>query len=365
MVLLWVYISVLVLLLIGLGVGTYYYLRSLRRDATVTESFEPSPKSRQVSDAFREAHGRIPTQQEYDTILAADIKMDGDVFDYKELLKFVNVVVKKKDEEAKKESVSHAIDAAFMSFEKALEATVQNPTDENKKTLAMTYSTLFCLSIETQTIRDFYLYMESKYKDKMMLVMECARNHPDMMKKCNRSAVNAIDAQALSSGDACEVFCGANFDSIYAIMDKAEVAGCIGKCALLTKVQSATPALPNTNNLTGLAAGTSQVASSPEDAGVANVEVSFERPNACAVGAGTTLYDMRMKRELDDLKSACARSSKYINADDMGKLLPDQRWSVPQQRPPPCLTDARCEVQPVVIMSSGLQGMPYVAPTDE
>ena len=352
MPLLWIYLGVLIALLVGLGVGMFFYLRSIRNRS---ESFEPAPMDVQVAAAFRTALSREPLTEELLKVTEAasdgGIKKDSDtgLLDHAELQAFVQANFKKKEE------ASAAVDTAFLSFEKALDAATEATTVENKRALALAFSTLLCMCIQTQTVRDFHAYMEEKYQGRMALVMHSARENPEVMQKCNRGSVNALDVKALESGEGCALFCGTNFESAYSMLDKAEVEGCVGKCALLSKVQSAVPALPATNNL----ASTLSTADAPLVATSADVDgtVSYDRPDC----SNTKLYDARKQREMDDLQAACARSTKYINADDLGKLLPDQKWSVPQTRPPACLTDSPCDVQPVVIApSTGLQGTPYI-----
>ena len=355
---LWIYMGLLILLLVGLGVGMFFYIRSLKpkADAAAAEGFEPSDQLEQIAAAFRTGLGREPTPEEVQKVQDADLKKD----DFAQLQEFVQANFKKADE------TNAAVDTAFLSFDKALKVVKeQGETEDRKKALVMTYSTLFCLCIQTQTVRDFQLYMEEKYKSDMVYVMKCVREYPDIMKRCNRADVNAVDAAALETADACKVFCGTNFEAAYSLMDKEQVEGCVGKCALLAQVQTATPTLPATNNLasvqsTGATAAIS-TADAPTVVDAANV-VSYERPDC----SNTKLYDTRKQREMDDMRAMCERSTKYINADDLGKLLPDQKWSVPQTRPPVCLTDAKCEVQPVIIQpASALQVTPFIASNSE
>jgi len=355
MSLLWIYLGVLVVLLIGLGVGMFFYIRSIKRTA---ESFEPAPIDTQISAAFKTALDREPTTDELFRVTEAasngSIRTDEEtkMLDHAELQAFVQANFENK------EGASAAVDTAFLSFEKALDAATEATTTENKRALALAFSLLLCLCIQTQTVRDFHRYMEEKYQGRMALVMHSARENPEVMQKCNRGNINALDAKALDVGEGCSLFCGTNFESAYSVLDNAEVEGCVGKCALLSKAQSAVPALPATNNLSSTlsTADAPLVATSADMAGGGG-GVSFDRPDC----SNTKLYDTRKQREMDDLQAACNRSTQYINADDLGKLLPDQKWSVPQTRPPPCLTDSPCDVQPVVIApSSGLQGTPYV-----
>lgn len=346
---LWIYMGLLVLLLVGLGVGMFFYIRSLRPKA---EGFEPSEQLEQIAAAFRTGLGREPTPEEVQKVQDANLK-EGD---FAQLQEFVQTNFKKTDE-----GVSAAVETAFLSFDKALKDVKESgETEDRKKALVMTYSSLFCMCIKTQTVRDFQLYMEEKYKSDMAYVMKCVREYPDIMKRCNRADVNAVDAAALETADACNVFCGTNFEAAYSLMDKEEVEGCAGKCALLTKVQTATPTLPATNNLTSVQSSGAAAAISTADAPtvVDAANVSYDRPDC----TNTKLYDTRKQREMDDMRAMCERSTKYINADDLGKLLPDQKWSVPQTRPPVCLTDAKCEVQPVIIQpASALQVTPFIA----
>ena len=352
MSLLWIYLGVLVALLIGLGVGMFFYLRSMKR----TESFEPAPIDTQIAAAFRTALNREPSTEELLKVTEAasggGIKTDEEtkLLDHAELQAFVQANF------VNKEGATAAVDTAFLSFEKALDAATEATTAENKQALALAFSTLLCLCIQTQTVRDFHRYMEEKYQGRMALVMHSARENPDVMQKCNRGNINALDTKALDIGEGCSLFCGTNFESAYSVLDKAEVDGCVGKCALLSKVQSAVPALPATNNLSSmLSTADAPLVATGTDSGGGGV--SYDRPDC----SNTKLYDAQKQRKMDDLQTACARSTKYINADDLGKLLPDQKWSVPQTRPPACLTDSPCDVQPVVIApSTGLQGTPYV-----
>lgn len=354
MSLLWIYLGVLVVLLIGLGVGMFFYIRSMKR---TEESFEPAPMDAQIAAAFRAALNREPSQEELLKVTEAasggGIKTDEDtkMLDHAELQAFVQANFENK------EGATAAVDTAFLSFEKALDAATEATTTETKRALALAFSTLLCLCIQTQTVRDFHRYMEEKYQGRMALVMHSARENPDVMQKCNRGNINALDAKALDIGEGCSLFCGTNFESAYSVLDKAEVEGCVGKCALLAKVQSAVPALPATNNLSSTLSTADAPLVATGGADMAGGGVSYDRPDC----SNTKLYDARKQRDMDDLQAACARSTKYINADDMGKLLPDQKWSVPQTRPPACLTDSPCDVQPVVIApSAALQGTPYV-----
>jgi hypothetical protein len=50
----------------------------------------------------------------------------------------------------------------------------------------------------------------------------------------------------------------------------------------------------------------------------------------------TLLANATNNRNLEELKLAADRSSKYTNADDSGKLRPEFAWAVPQPRPPVC-----------------------------
>jgi hypothetical protein len=64
------------------------------------------------------------------------------------------------------------------------------------------------------------------------------------------------------------------------------------------------------------------------------------------------LAKAQLKRDKDDLESRCAanirqqKESRYLNATDDGKLFPEYAWSVPQQRPPVCINNSGCAVQP-------------------
>jgi hypothetical protein len=61
----------------------------------------------------------------------------------------------------------------------------------------------------------------------------------------------------------------------------------------------------------------------------------------------TLLADFQGNRNMDELKYACERSTKYTNADDSGKLIPEFAWSVPQRRAPVCVGGANCETIPI------------------
>jgi hypothetical protein len=49
------------------------------------------------------------------------------------------------------------------------------------------------------------------------------------------------------------------------------------------------------------------------------------------------LADYVNSRNTNELQSICSRNKKFINADENMVLRPDQKWSVPQPRPPVCL----------------------------
>jgi hypothetical protein len=59
------------------------------------------------------------------------------------------------------------------------------------------------------------------------------------------------------------------------------------------------------------------------------------KESKCAVIKTKDLGKTIQQRNFDELRSKC-RSSNYTNSDDFGKLLPDQRWSVPEKRAPVC-----------------------------
>jgi hypothetical protein len=61
----------------------------------------------------------------------------------------------------------------------------------------------------------------------------------------------------------------------------------------------------------------------------------------------TLLADFQGNRNMDELKYACERSTKYTNADDSGKLVPEFAWSVPQRRAPVCVGGANCAAIPL------------------
>eukprot|EP00798_Chlamydomonas_sp_ICE-L_P019624 gene19624-26308_t len=65
-----------------------------------------------------------------------------------------------------------------------------------------------------------------------------------------------------------------------------------------------------------------------------------------------SVADLVKERDADKLKYACDRASKYINADDTGKLFPEYEWSVPQKRPPVCVSSAKCTAHPSIDQTS-------------
>lgn len=58
----------------------------------------------------------------------------------------------------------------------------------------------------------------------------------------------------------------------------------------------------------------------------------------------TMLSDVQKKRNLDQLKYHCDMSKMYANTDSNLVLLPDQKWSVPQQHPPVCTSQNNCSI---------------------
>lgn len=82
----------------------------------------------------------------------------------------------------------------------------------------------------------------------------------------------------------------------------------------------------------------------------------FDKKKACAINSSllsdaTALQDAINNRNEDDLKSACVRNRKYINADENMVLRPDQKWSVPQKRPPVCV-GTKNDYQPLMEQTS-------------
>jgi hypothetical protein len=59
------------------------------------------------------------------------------------------------------------------------------------------------------------------------------------------------------------------------------------------------------------------------------------KESKCAVIKTKDLGKTIQQRNFDELRSKC-RSNNYTNSDDFGRLLPDQKWSVPEKRPPVC-----------------------------
>ena len=52
------------------------------------------------------------------------------------------------------------------------------------------------------------------------------------------------------------------------------------------------------------------------------------------------LADRQNKRNIDEINYACSRAKKYINSDEDMVLNKEFRWSVPQERPPVCVTSS-------------------------
>jgi hypothetical protein len=53
----------------------------------------------------------------------------------------------------------------------------------------------------------------------------------------------------------------------------------------------------------------------------------------------TQLSRVTAQRNLDELTYAGERSSRYWNADNSGKLYPEFKWMIPQERPPTCYSN--------------------------
>ena len=58
----------------------------------------------------------------------------------------------------------------------------------------------------------------------------------------------------------------------------------------------------------------------------------------------TLLSDEINNRNMEELGSACARNTKFMNADSDYILRPDQKWTVPEKRTPVCNPSSKCQV---------------------
>ena len=63
------------------------------------------------------------------------------------------------------------------------------------------------------------------------------------------------------------------------------------------------------------------------------------------------LADHVIKRNLEQMKYSCAMSKEYENVDSNMKLLPHQKWSVPQKRTPVCHSQT-CELTDIYSQTS-------------
>lgn len=70
-----------------------------------------------------------------------------------------------------------------------------------------------------------------------------------------------------------------------------------------------------------------------------------EQKPVCGMHPGGIPENYYQKRSLDELRMKCKRDKDpYINADKWGHLREDQKWSVPQRRPPVCVSPFDCDV---------------------
>jgi hypothetical protein len=61
---------------------------------------------------------------------------------------------------------------------------------------------------------------------------------------------------------------------------------------------------------------------------------------------------LQNERNEDELNNVCQRQTKYTNADDKMVLFPEYKWSVPQLRPPACVSDTKSEYKPMMAQTA-------------
>jgi hypothetical protein len=66
----------------------------------------------------------------------------------------------------------------------------------------------------------------------------------------------------------------------------------------------------------------------------------------------TMLSDEVYNRNMTQMGATCERNTAFLNADTEFVLRPDQRWSVPQKRPPVCTPASKCKVTDSVDQTS-------------
>jgi hypothetical protein len=385
-------IWLIVLLIVMFVVVTYFCIRTFESskyaiDADLREHFDPlsSPFDVVVS-AFKLSRGRLPTKSEAQELVT---KLQTGMLNVGALQSYIDAHF------TSGAILETGIENLFNSFGSVVDQAIANPTTSSRVSVAQAYNRLFCLALSGQSLKEFMILMEARLRERMMFVMSCVNEFRAVTTPCED--VNAVDSAMFNDASSlCAAVdnstCGngrdvnialaagkdrAAFDKLVAAADKV-CKDKLKKCTVLRKKEAVTVTDDDrvvgevlTKLLKGDAKTVNFVISRPNiyyrdgrDGGAPSVEVEdgpIERAEnevtkRCMLdlrGKNTQLADLTKGRNSDELGWACDRSkSTYINADDSGKLLPDQRWSVPQKRPPVCTPMHKATVNNTMDQSS-------------
>jgi hypothetical protein len=71
------------------------------------------------------------------------------------------------------------------------------------------------------------------------------------------------------------------------------------------------------------------------------------QPNSC-IDTDFNLSDIQRSRDMDLFGYMCGKGNAFNKESEFGKILPGQEWTVPQTRPPVCVTTSPCVVNPTL-----------------
>ena len=369
-------------LIVMFCVVTYFCIKTFSKDkyrvieppqsqSDTTESFESlaSPYDSVVT-TFKSSRGRLPTKLEADDLVA---KIQSGNLNLCNLESYIGSNYGDNTTPAAK------IENMFNTFESSVNNAIANQSNTNRKAVAEQYSALFCLALQGQTLKEFYILMEQKYKEKMIFILDCVKDFPDQSAVCNPDEINAIDIKMFDDPTTfCAAiddnFCGngreqnarlmvsgdsQRFNLLISASEKAcqdKILRCEVKPVQTANADSVQMGDDKTVNFIVNRPNIYYRNKQSDDSILQNGnERGFENEitKKCMMDfqkKSSLLADYNSQRDADELKFACDLSTaaqqnkKYLNADDSGRLLPGQEWSVPQLRPPVCTVTAKATV---------------------
>lgn len=328
------------LLIITFCVVTFFFLRIMSADKYVVpnevEQFETTEATMDtVVSAFKSAIGRLPTKSEAESLVA---KFDNGS------LNMNNLPAHIKQNFASNETVQEEAVRLFQKLDSALKADASGSTSTTRKAIANSYASLLCQSVRGQTLKQFYVLMEDKYREKMMLIMDCVQENDKQLGSCSVENINAVDAGLFSdTTQFCaavdSTFCGSRasngslmdrerFDNIIA-SSQQQCLSRIEKCMKPTPPPQQSPSTTSCilSDRPDISRG-----GVPSQTDIKKIEeqclLNFQKKQSA-------LADLTHSRNVEELGMMCARAQT-----DQFHILPGQEWSVPQKRAPVCTTTA-------------------------